>query len=71
MDVRKEGEAARRGRWRSTVVVGLAIVALSPLVLTLLVAYGIYAVLLQVLLWLLWASGGVLCLSWTEHDVAV
>jgi hypothetical protein len=53
MDVRKEGKVAGRGRWSPAVVVGLVIV-LSPLVLILLVAYGIYAVLLHVLLWLLW-----------------
>ena len=54
MDVRKEGEVAGRRRWRSAVDVGLVIVALSPLVLIFLVAYGIYAVLLHVVLWLLW-----------------
>jgi hypothetical protein len=54
MDVKKEGEVTRRRRWSSAVVVGLVIVVLSPLVLILLVAYGIYATLLHVLLWLFW-----------------
>jgi hypothetical protein len=45
-------------RWRGRIVFALVVVVLSPVVLPLLVVYGLYALLLHVLVWLLWTPAG-------------
>jgi hypothetical protein len=42
----------------SGVAKGLVVVLLSPLLLPLMLAYGVYAILLHLLLWLLWSPAG-------------
>jgi hypothetical protein len=42
----------------SGVAKGLVVVLLSPLLLPLVLAYGVYAILLHLLLWLLWSPAG-------------
>ena len=48
----------RLQHWSSRVLVALVVVVCSPLLLPLLLAYGLYAFLLHVLLWLLWSPAG-------------
>ena len=48
----------RLERWGQRAVIALVVVVFSPLLLPLVVAYGIYAILLHLLLWLLWSPAG-------------
>src|SRR6266404_5509245 len=58
MGTRNELLKTRLQHWSSRVLVALVVVVCSPLLLPLLLAYGLYAFLLHVLLWLLWSPAG-------------
>lgn len=51
---------SRTGLWRRSgrALLALVVVVCSPLLLPLLLVYGLYALLLHVLVWLLWSPGG-------------
>lgn len=52
------GSRARGRHWSRRVLLALVVVGCSPLLLPLVLAYGLYALLLHVLLWLLWSPAG-------------
>jgi len=58
MGTRNKVLKTRLQHWSSRVLVALVVVVCSPLLLPLLLAYGLYAFLLHVLLWLLWSPAG-------------
>ncbi len=58
MGTKNEILKPRLQRWSGRVLLAVVVVVCSPLLLPLLVAYGLYALLLHVLLWLLWSPAG-------------
>ena len=58
MGTRNELLKTRLQHWSGRVLVALVVLVCSPLLLLLLLAYGLYAFLLHVLLWLLWSPAG-------------
>jgi hypothetical protein len=58
MGTRNDALKTRLQHWIGRVLLALVVVVCSPLLLPLLVIYGLYALLLHVLLWLLWSPAG-------------
>jgi hypothetical protein len=58
MGTKNESLKTRLQHWSGWVLVTLVVVVVTPLLLPLGLAYGLYALLLHVLLWLLWSPAG-------------
>jgi hypothetical protein len=58
MGTKHETLKIRLPRWSPRVLVALVVVVCSPLLLLVVLVYGLYALLLHVLLWVLWSPAG-------------
>ena len=58
MDTKNAVLKTRLKYWSGLILLALVVVVCSPLLLALVLAYGLYALLLHVLLWLLWSPAG-------------